>query len=57
MTTERIAVVSRATRKEAWRAFLDHLESGRLDGYDRVILQHDQVRIAYVDLAVPNQDR
>lgn len=50
MTQQRIAVVSRATRKEAWRAFLEHLEAGRLDEFDRVIIQHEEKRIAYVEL-------
>lgn len=47
---ERIAVINRATRKEAWRALLDNLESGKLDGYDRIILQHDEAPIAHITL-------
>jgi len=53
-TVERVAVVNRATRKAAWAALLDHLESGRLDGYDRVILQHDEAPLAHITLEVSN---
>lgn len=50
---ERIAVINRSTRKAAWDALLEHLAAGRLDEYDRVIIQHDEAPIAHITLDTP----
>lgn len=48
----RIAVINRVTRRAAWQALHEHLAAGLLDGYDRVILQHDEKPVAHITLDV-----